>query len=106
MQVCKDINARILIDDSIENGYACATAEHPVTTLLFGDYQWNKRRGKIERGRELSYEEKTKLEGGREWWKDDDVVLPTDHDGTPLHRVKDWEGVVEFVKKAKDEGRM
>jgi hypothetical protein len=93
-----------LIDDSIENALTCATGAHPTTTLLFGAYEWNKRRGKIAEVGELSYDEKTKQEGGREWWNDDLVELP--QDGLPLYRMKNWEEVVAWVEEATTDGRI
>jgi len=102
--VCKEINALCLIDDSLENAFACATSVHPTPTLLFGAYEWNRRRAQIEEGSELSHEERTKREGGRDWWNDDLVELP--QDGTPLYRVKDWQEVVDWVETAKREGRI
>ncbi|KAJ7462802.1 hypothetical protein B0H11DRAFT_2054418 [Mycena galericulata] len=42
-QVCADIKAQVLIDDSAENAIQCSTALSPTRVLLFGNYEWNKR---------------------------------------------------------------
>jgi len=63
--------------------------------LLFGDYEWNKRTSSLGDNRdEMCFKEREKLEGG-EFWKEEKLEIP---DGAPLHRVKDWKGVVEWVK--------
>jgi hypothetical protein len=81
-----------LIDDSAENGFTCATAG--INTILFGHYSWNQRRAKL--GDELSYEERCKQEGSREWWKDDEFELP--QGDLPLTRAKTWDDVVALVE--------
>lgn len=70
-QVCADLNARILIDDSSENALQCATAI-PVATrvLLFGDYEWNKRiSGAGDASDDMSFDIRLKSHGGKEFWK-------------------------------------
>ncbi|KAK0245878.1 hypothetical protein EDD85DRAFT_802419 [Armillaria nabsnona] len=96
-QVCADLNARILIDDSSENALQCATAI-PVATrvLLFGDYEWNKRiSGAGDGSDDMSFDIRLKSHGGKEFWKEETVEVP---EGAPLERVKDWSEVVRWVK--------
>ncbi|SJL05809.1 uncharacterized protein ARMOST_09145 [Armillaria ostoyae] len=96
-QVCADLNARILIDDSLENALQCATAI-PVATrvLLFGDYEWNKRiSGAGDGSDDMSFDIRLKSHGGKEFWKEETVEIP---EGAPLERVKDWSEVVRWVK--------
>ena len=103
IQVCKEINAKVLIDDSAENAFKTASVPHPITVLLFGNYNWNRRLAKIKsEAEELSHEEKNKIENEREWWKDDEFELP--QPGLRVHRTEDWEAVVEWVRKAKEDG--
>ena len=102
-QVCKEINAKVLIDDSAENAFKTAAAPHPVTVLLFGKYLWNRRWAKIKsQAEEFSYEEKNKAENGRKWWKDDEFELP--QPGLRIHRTESWDAVVEWVRQAKADG--
>jgi hypothetical protein len=104
LQVCTDLNAQLLIDDSAENALQCATAVFPTRTLLFGDYQWNKRLSRHDDARdEMSFDRRLKAEGGREFWKDETVPIP---DGAPLWRVKDWGEIVRWVQKARSEGKI
>ncbi|KAK0208395.1 hypothetical protein DFS33DRAFT_1411819 [Desarmillaria ectypa] len=96
-QVCADLNARVLIDDSSENALQCATAM-PVATcvLLFGDYEWNKRiSGPEDASDDMSFDIRLKSHGGKEFWKEEIVDIP---EGAPLERVKDWSEVVRWVK--------
>ncbi len=105
-QVCRKIGAKLLIDDSVENALKCVTTEPPVPVLLFGDYQWNKRVGRYKDiASEVSFEDKLKREGGREFWKEEDVdkEIPP---GAPLTRVKNWKEVLEWVEKKRAEGEL
>ncbi|KAI8995432.1 hypothetical protein BD414DRAFT_479513 [Trametes punicea] len=102
--VCRKIGAKFIVDDSIENGLKCVTTEPKVPVLLFGDYQWNQRvahYGNIKK--EVSFEEKLKREGGREFWKEEKVEVP---EGAPLTRVKNWDEVLQWVEKQKTEGKL
>ena len=82
----------------------CATAVPPVPVLLFGDYAWNQRMGQYKDIKaEVSFEEKLKREGGREFWKEEAVVVP---EGAPLMRVKGWREVLEWVEAKKAEGSL
>ncbi|RDX56226.1 hypothetical protein OH76DRAFT_1396566 [Lentinus brumalis] len=104
--VCRKIGAKLLIDDSVENALKCVTTEPPVPVLLFGDYQWNKRVGRYKDiASEVSFEDKLKREGGREFWKEEDVdkEIPP---GAPLTRVKNWKEVLEWVEKKRAEGEL
>ncbi|KAF5327119.1 hypothetical protein D9619_004722 [Psilocybe cf. subviscida] len=103
-QVCDDLGAKLLIDDSAENALQCSTASPAVPVLLFGDYQWNKRLCGPQDGTvEMSFDIRLAAEGGREFWKEETVPIP---EGAPLWRVKNWQEAVEWVKKAHAEGRM
>ncbi|KAJ7042672.1 hypothetical protein C8F04DRAFT_1076720 [Mycena alexandri] len=102
-QVCADLKAQLLIDDSAENAIQCSTAISPTRVLLFGDYEWNKRISGGGNGAEemMSFDQRTAFCGGREFWKEETLVIP---DGVPLERVKDWSGVVRWVKAARERG--
>lgn len=86
-QVCTDLNAQLLIDDSSENALQCATASPPTRVLLFGDYQWNQRVSKAEdQTEEMVFDTRLKAAGGREFWNDEKLEVP---EGAPVSRVKD-----------------
>jgi hypothetical protein len=103
-QVCADLGARLLIDDSAENAVQCATAEPHTPVLLFGDYSWNKRMsGPSDARDEMSFDRRLEAEGGREFWKDERIEVPAE---TPMYRVKDWAEVVRWVQKTRGEGKM
>ncbi|KZT06302.1 uncharacterized protein LAESUDRAFT_726129 [Laetiporus sulphureus 93-53] len=95
--VCKKLGAKLMIDDSLENALKCIDHQPPVPTLLFGDYQWNKRQAQyVDIRFEVSFDERHRLEGGREWWKDDEVEIP---ESAPLKRVNHWKEVVSWVEQ-------
>ncbi|KAJ8517041.1 hypothetical protein ONZ45_g5740 [Pleurotus djamor] len=78
-QVCNDLGARLLIDDSAENAIQCSTHDPPTRVLLFGDYQWNKRTsGPSDYRDEMSFDIRLKAEGGREFWKEEALEIPKD----------------------------
>jgi hypothetical protein len=97
VQVCRNINAQLLIDDSAENALSCATASPPTRVLLFGDYQWNKRCSNPEDNRDaMSFDRRLEAKGGREFWKEEQLEVP---EGAPLERVKDWGEVIQWIQK-------
>lgn len=103
-QVCADLGAKLLIDDSAENALQCATSKHPTPVLLFGDYQWNKRiSGSGDAKDEMAFDRRLAAEGGREFWKEETVAIP---EGVPLKRAKDWSEVVRWVQIERSEGRL
>ncbi|EMD41551.1 hypothetical protein CERSUDRAFT_110103 [Gelatoporia subvermispora B] len=96
-EVCAKLGAKLMIDDSVENALKCAKATPPVAVLLLGDYAWNQREAKFSSMKdETSFAEKLEKEGGREFWKDDDVVIP---EGQSPIRVKNWEEIVRWVEQ-------
>ncbi|KAK1222901.1 hypothetical protein PQX77_014230 [Marasmius sp. AFHP31] len=106
-QVCADLKARLLIDDSSENALQVSTAPvRPTPVLLFGDYQWNSRlSSSADAVDAMVFDTRLLIEGGREFWKEERLE---DHipEGAPLHRVKDWAAVIRWVKQAREEGRL
>ncbi|KAE9383661.1 hypothetical protein BT96DRAFT_1027113 [Gymnopus androsaceus JB14] len=99
-QVCADLKARLLIDDSSENALQVSTASPPTHVLLFGQYEWNKRFSTHSDAVEaMAYDTRLQIEGGREFWKYERFE---DHvpEGAPLQRVKDWSEVIRWVKAA------
>ncbi|KAF8649756.1 hypothetical protein AX16_005523 [Volvariella volvacea WC 439] len=101
-QVCNDLGAQLLIDDSAENSIQCATADPPVKVLLFGDYEWNKRiSGHGDATDEMAFDNRLKANGGKEFWKEETLDIP---DGVPLWRVKDWGEVIRWVRQAISDG--
>ncbi|KAG6866031.1 hypothetical protein C0991_009440 [Blastosporella zonata] len=98
-QVCADLGAVLLIDDSVENALQCATYKEPTQVLLFGDYEWNKRLSGPEDANDgMTFDRRIEREGGKEFWKEEYVEIP---EGAPLTRVRDWSEVVCWVQDAK-----
>ncbi|TFK76771.1 hypothetical protein BDN72DRAFT_754560 [Pluteus cervinus] len=103
-QVCADLRAQFLIDDSAENTLQCATADPPIPVLLFGNYEWNKRiSGPGDARDEMSFDRRFEACGQKKFWEDESVEVPA---GAPIWRVKDWGAVVRWVRSAIEEGRV
>ena len=98
------MGAKFLIDDSLENSLKCLNHIPPIQVLLFGDNQWNKRESKYtDINAELSFAQRLEKEGGREFWKDEEVKIP---EGGSLTRVDTWEGVVAWVEEQRKAGKL
>ncbi|KAM6498390.1 hypothetical protein JOM56_006338 [Amanita muscaria] len=96
-QVCADIKARLLIDDSAENALQCATSSAAVPVLLFGNYEWNKRLSNSHDTREeMTFDIRLAAEGGRRFWEHEGLEIP---EGAPLWRVREWTDVVRWVRE-------
>ena len=104
-QVCLDLGAKLLIDDSLENALSCTSHNPPIPVLLFGDYEWNKRQSfDTDHRDEMTYSHRLEIEGPEFWKKDElKVVYPK---GAPLWRVKDWGEVIGWIEKARQDGRL
>lgn len=110
-EVCIDIGAKLLIDDSMENALSCANyipldgATKPPPVLLFGSYEWNKRLSLSSDEREdMVYEVRFNKEGGSfldEDAKRGDEALEQANAKHSVRRVKDWSEVVRYVTKMK-----
>ncbi|KAI0706061.1 hypothetical protein BC835DRAFT_1311935 [Cytidiella melzeri] len=101
--ICAKLGAKFLVDDSLENSLKCATHSTPTPVLLFGKNEWNQRLSKYSNIKEeLSFEQRLAKEGGREFWKDENVVIPQD---IPLTRVDDWAGVLRWVEEQRSLGK-
>ncbi|OJA07628.1 hypothetical protein AZE42_01122 [Rhizopogon vesiculosus] len=112
-QVCIDIGAKLLIDDSLEHALACVNyipldgVAKPPPVLLFGSYEWNKRLslGSEERD-DMVYDVRFKLEDGKfldEDVKRGDEALEQANTKHSVRRVKDWSEVVRYVTNVKDD---
>ncbi len=72
--------------------------------LLFGKNEWNQRLSKYNDIKdELSFEQRLEKEGGREFWKEENIVIP---EGIPLTRVDNWEGVLRWVEEQRSQGKL
>lgn len=104
VQVCDDLKAVLLIDDSAENAIQCATADKPTPVLLFGDYEWNKRISRSDDpNNKLTFEARSLQEDGREFWKDESLDIPL---GAPLWRAMDWSEAIRWVKERISKGKL
>ena len=91
------MGAKFLIDDSLENALKCVNHIPPIQVLLFGDNQWNKRESKYSDIKtELSFAQRLEKEGGRKFWKDEEVQIADD---ASLRRVTGWDEVVAWVEE-------
>ncbi|KIK71372.1 hypothetical protein GYMLUDRAFT_33525 [Collybiopsis luxurians FD-317 M1] len=106
-QVCADLKAQVLIDDSSENALQLVTdLSEPIPVLLFGQYEWNQRISLPSDSAEaMVFENRLQIEGGREFWKEEKFE---DHipEGSPIHRVKDWSEVVSWITAAQAKKRL
>ncbi len=88
----------------MENSLKCVKHAPPIQVLLFGDNQWNKLESKYtDIETELSFAQRLEKEGGREFWKDEEVQIPTD---ASLKRVDTWEEVVAWVEEQRKGGKL
>ena len=98
------MGAKFLIDDSLENAMKCLDHSPPIRVLLFGDNEWNKRESKYtDIKTELSFDQRLKKEGGREFWKEEAVKIP---EGAPLTRVNGWDEVIAWVEEQRQKGEL
>ncbi|GJJ09551.1 hypothetical protein Clacol_003774 [Clathrus columnatus] len=96
-EMCKNLQARLLIDDALENVRDCAGVAVPA--LLFGDYDWGNRLSVFRTTKDfLSFEERKEYEinqgNGMEWWMHDTVGFPLNG----IWKVKDWQQVLEWFE--------
>lgn len=99
-----------------------ATAAPPVPVLLLGEHEWNKRLSVVKSSAppkagedgegtaepdvtQMSFAQRTEKEGGREWWKDDEVSAQRNIEENHIIRVRDWEEVVKWVEEHLQEGK-
>ncbi|KAI0803115.1 hypothetical protein BC629DRAFT_1491838 [Irpex lacteus] len=102
--ICVKLGAKFLVDDSLENSLKCATHPTPTPVLLFGKNEWNQRLSKYNDIKdEQSFEQRLEKEGGREFWKEENIVIP---EGIPLTRVDNWEGVLRWVEEQRSQGKL
>jgi len=103
IEVLHTIGASLLVDDSLENAFVCARDAQPVPVLLFGNWQWNKRRSLMrdDPGCQdyLSYKERQEL--GMSWM--DDEISDKEHPAG-IERVYSWPGVVDVVRRRFPQG--
>ncbi|KAG1754986.1 uncharacterized protein EDB91DRAFT_264516 [Suillus paluster] len=110
-EVCIDIGAKLLIDDSLENALACAHhipldgATKPPPVLLFGSYEWNKRLSLAsDECNDMVYEVRFQRDGGKFLEEDvklGDEALKEANTMLSVRRVKDWSEVVRYVTEVK-----
>lgn len=82
----------------MENAFTCVKDANPIPVLLFGNWQWNKRRSLMreEPGSldYLSYKERQAL--GMSWM---DETISDDELPSGIDRVYSWPGVVDVVRQ-------
>jgi hypothetical protein len=83
-----------LIDDSLEHAIDLATKNHPLRTILFGPYKWNRRESRsITDQDKLSYDERKALGMKMEPEYNLDAL------GGYAQRANDWNQVVKLVSQ-------
>lgn len=101
IQICRELAASLLIDDSVENVLGCVTAPARQTpALLFGDYEWGKRASTTETAEGMmSFDQRQQHEltisRSPAWWKRDMIQLPEG-----VWRVKDWSEVLLWLQRS------
>ncbi|KAF9229612.1 hypothetical protein BS17DRAFT_771683 [Gyrodon lividus] len=118
-EVCIDIGAKLLIDDSMDNALACAqyaapdgVAKVPPPVLLFGAYEWNKRMSQPGDERDdMVFDVRVKREGGTHFLEEDakkadQALASVNAKRTCVLRASDWNEVVRYVIAAQKEGRI
>jgi hypothetical protein len=114
-QVCQELRAHALVDDSLENALACMAADPPVRVLLFGDTEWGTRRSVVNGLKrpgdldgsiiqlgmaegidvtQMGFHERLRFEGGRRFWEEDAKA----QESLACTRVRDWLAVVAWVE--------
>ncbi|KAH9966768.1 hypothetical protein BC827DRAFT_1124026 [Russula dissimulans] len=93
LQIGKEIQSTLLIDDSLETALKVGRDANKLI-LPFGDYEWNKR---IDAGGLWTFDEKSALEGGKEWWHEDNIGLRSEDS---IWRVRNWEEVLQWLEGA------
>ncbi|KAF8490713.1 hypothetical protein JB92DRAFT_2754056 [Gautieria morchelliformis] len=97
--ICRELGASVLIDDSVENVLGCANSSAGQTpALLLGDYEWGKRSSTAETAEDMmsfNQRQQHELALGRspEWWKEDIIQIPEG-----IWRVKDWPEVLLWLQ--------
>lgn len=112
-EVCIDIGAKLLIDDSMENALACAYhipldgVTKPPPVILFGSYEWNKRLSLAsDECNDMVYEVRLQREGAKfleEDVKRGDEALEQANTHHSVRRAGDWSEVVQYVMELKDD---
>ncbi|KAH7883864.1 hypothetical protein F5I97DRAFT_1603704 [Phlebopus sp. FC_14] len=116
-QVCIDLGAKLLIDDSMENAMTCAlhpsdNENRPPLVLLFGSYEWNKRIShSSDECEEMVYKNRAEREGGTEFLERDiirgtEALAQANARELRIKRVKDWSDVLWYVTEEKNAGRL
>ncbi|KAF7320185.1 Protein kinase domain-containing protein [Mycena kentingensis (nom. inval.)] len=76
-QVCAELKAQILIDDSAENAIQVSTASTPTPVLLFGEYEWGKRISVAGEGADvMSFDIRLAACGGEKFWEKETLEIP------------------------------
>ncbi|KAF8528019.1 hypothetical protein BU17DRAFT_38778 [Hysterangium stoloniferum] len=98
-EMCRKLEASLLIDDAVENVLSCANCPAGQTpSLLFGSYEWNRRCSATKTDEDrMSFIERVQheLAKGRtvDWWENDTIEL-----GYGIWRVRGWPEVVSWVQ--------
>ncbi|KIY47070.1 hypothetical protein FISHEDRAFT_46044 [Fistulina hepatica ATCC 64428] len=99
-EVCAELGARVLIDDSAENALQVVKAKHiqQPYVLLFGDYEWNRRVSfPGDNSESMTFEKRFEASGRKEFWKEETLEAHLPEDAL-LTRVGKWDDVVQWVK--------
>lgn len=97
-QVLLEIEAAVLVDDSLENAIACVSGPATVPVFLFGGWEWNRRHSHMRESMadldDLSFAERQAR--GMSWHADTirDEELPKG-----IERTQNWPAVVEAARR-------
>ncbi|KAF8845368.1 hypothetical protein BDN67DRAFT_454087 [Paxillus ammoniavirescens] len=118
-EVCIDLGAKLLIDDSMDNALACAryvapdgVAKVAPPVLLFGAYEWNKRMSQPGDERDdMVFDVRVEREGGTHFLEEDakkaaQLLESVNAKRACVLRANDWNEVVRYIIAAQKEGKI
>ncbi|KIK99785.1 hypothetical protein PAXRUDRAFT_822402 [Paxillus rubicundulus Ve08.2h10] len=118
-EVCIDLGAKLLIDDSMDNALACArylapdgVAKVPPPVLLFGTYEWNKRMSQPgDESDDMVFDVRVEREGGTQFLEEDakkaaQLLESVNATRACVLRASDWNEVVRYIVAAQKEGKI
>lgn len=105
-QIAHRLEACLLIDDSLENALNSATHSPPLPVILFGHYPWNSHLSVEDTPQSPSAHKERVLRGIEtcssedlaEKMRSEEELKGRLHLPENVHRVRDWDEVVDFIR--------